>query len=119
MNLTPERLAAVYTALRAFPPFCRWQLPPAPEVTFRVVKCRDCVGYYDRDRRGDNYTISVSESLVGHFDTLAPIVAHEMLHLYQDVAGTETPNASHNAEFHKLSANICRQMGWDRKFFVL
>ena len=119
MNLTPERLAALYDALRAFRPFCGWRLPPAAEVTFRTTRARNCAAFYNREQRGTNYTITVSESLVGHFDTLAPILAHEMVHLKQDIARTETPNAEHNAEFHTLSATICREMGWDPKFFVL
>ena len=84
-----------------------------------MVRWRGCAAFYNRDRRSINYTISVSEALVGHFDTLAPLMAHEMVHLKQDICRTDTRNTQHNAEFFSLSAVICREMGWDPKFFVL
>lgn len=116
--ITPERLRAIYDCLRHFPPFARWNLPPGELVRFRVTRHTDREGHYTRTIRGDDYKIAVSELKVGHFSSVVEVVAHEMIHLYQDITKTETPNTVHNSEFKRHSRNICRMFGWDYKKFV-
>ena len=45
-------------------------------------------------------------------------MAHEMIHLHQRQARTETANTEHNAEFHRLTARLCRRYGWDEGQFI-
>ena len=120
LALTPERLAATYMCLRAFPPFNRIGLPTADYVEFRVSKDATEHGHYKRKEppRHDEHHISISARNVGHFSSLAWVLGHEMLHLSQALRRTETPNTQHNAEFHQLAKRACKQFGWDAKVFA-
>lgn len=115
LTLTPQRLAAVYECLRSFPPFSKWGIPSAEEVAFAVSHSRKNRGAYWHD--GTQHWIEVSAKNIGHFTSLAMVMAHEMVHLYQKHAKTETPNTVHNAQFHKIAAVICKRFGWDVKLF--
>lgn len=120
LALTPARLAATYEFLRAFPPFSRWRLPPAGEVKFEVLATRNFYGHYARTLKRDGpvkHYISVSAGRVGHAGTLLMTVAHEMLHLRQEIAEATTPHADHNAAFQRAAAGICRRFGFDPKAF--
>ena len=75
------------------------------------------MGFYSRYSHTDHHVIEISENTVGHFDTLARVMAHEMVHMAQDIHRTATPNAEHNAEFKRISKRVCRLMGWDSKAF--
>lgn len=118
LPLTPERLAATYECLRTFPPFCHWKLPECSEMHFQVTKQKDREGQYTRYVRTKEHIIAISGVTVGYFHTLAVVMAHEMIHLKQAVAKTETPGVEHNAEFRRLSRRVCRAFGWDPKIFV-
>lgn len=115
LPLTPDRLRAVYFALRVFPPFARLQLPD--DVKFTVSRHRDRFGHYTRYLRSDKHFIVISAAKVGHFDTIAQTLAHEMIHLHQGVAKTETTGV-HNAEFRRISQRACKLFGWDLKTFI-
>lgn len=120
LPLTPERLAATYTFLRAFPPFCRWGLPSAEDVTFSVLATRNFYGNYSCTYRRDGsirHYISVSAGRVGHMATLLVTMAHEMLHLRQELGRATTPNTDHNAAFRRAAARISRRFGFDPKTF--
>jgi hypothetical protein len=116
LSLTPLRLAAVYGMLREFPPFCRWGLPPAEEVKFRLLRTKR----WDADWwiEGGRHHIRLSEERAGHLDTVAMAIAHEMLHVKQRVDRTETNGVQHNEEFRRLGERICRRYGWDFKQFI-
>jgi hypothetical protein len=118
LPLTPIRIAVVYECLRAFPPFCRLSLPPAHQVTFQVSRSKDRFGHYTRYTGTDKHFIVVSTRMHGHFDTLAQTVAHEMIHLHQGVAKTETSGVMHNAEFRRIAGRVCKQFGWDASPFI-
>jgi hypothetical protein len=79
LPLTPQRLAAVYELLRAFPPFNRWGLPTGAEVKFRLLRTKR----WDADWwiEGGRHHIRLSEERAGHLDTVAMAIAHEMLHV--------------------------------------
>ena len=110
LQLTPERLAAVYDMLRAFPPFCRWQLPPASVVKFHILKTDKWQA--DWWLEGNTHHIRVSEKKHGHLVSLIESMAHEMVHVRQRIAKTET-KGDHNAEFRKLAERICKALGFD------
>lgn len=117
LPLTPARLAATYECLRAFPPFCKWKLPPAGEMKFRVTRHADREGHYTRYVGTAKHIICISSRNIGFFNSLAEVMAHEMIHLKQGVAKTETPNTQHNAEFRRHAEHVCRLFGWDPKTF--
>jgi hypothetical protein len=120
MILTPHRLAAVYDCLRAFPPFSRWNLPPADEVVFRVTRHKDRQGHCRINSDGKTGAeIIVSEYYVGTFDTLVNLIGHEMIHLYQFFNKTDPPgDIQHNEEFRHIAKQVCRDFNWDFKQFV-
>lgn len=118
LRLTPERVAATYECLCAFPPFSRMALPAPPQIEFRISRAIGHDALYTRYARTDRPILEVSERRVGYFDTLALCVAHEMIHLYQDKANTETPGVQHNAEFVRIAKRVCRAFGWDPRQFL-
>jgi len=119
LSLTPDSLEAMYDCLRAFPPFSKWKLPQGKDIhQFRVSKRKDQEGHYTRYVGTDKHIISISVSRIGHFNSLAQVMAHEMIHLKQGISKTETPNAVHNAEFWRIAKSVCKRFGWDEKTFV-
>lgn len=111
LPITPERLAAVYQMLRAFPPFNIWKLPPAEEVVFHVSKTDQHHAAWWVDD-GERHHIEVSEKKHGHLHSLVATMAHELIHAYQRVNGTET-KGEHNAEFKRLARRVCMAFGFD------
>ncbi len=117
LPLTPDRLEAMYDCLRAFPPFT--SLPEGKDIhQFIVSKRKDQEGHYTRYSGTEKHIISISANRIGHFNSLAQVMAHEMIHLYQGIKKTETPNAIHNAEFLRIAKSVCKRFGWDEKTFV-
>ena len=110
---TPKQCAAAYEFLRTLPPFCKWNLPPASEVVFRVKHLADCYGEYIFEGK---HVITVSTAFVSQPLTLVRVMAHEMIHLRQAQHGEET-KAQHNAAFRRQAARVCRLHGFDPKEF--
>lgn len=111
MELTPERLAAVYEMLRSFPPFSRWKLPPASEVKFHTLKTDKWQA--DWWIEGDTHHVRLSEPKHHHLISLIASMAHEMVHVQQRVAKTETRGAEHNDDFKKRALQVCKAFGFD------
>ena len=114
--LNREILAGLYASLRLCPPFRRWALPEAGAVRFVVTRHKDREGHYTRIQRTDKHYICVSNARIGHFDSLAVVMAHEMIHLCQAVSGHET-RAQHNADFRRRAALVCKTLGFDPNIF--
>jgi hypothetical protein len=114
LALDARVLARAYDYLRATRPFCRWLLPESDALVFHVARSRHWQGQCYAI--GARYGIDISEALVGQSPTLLAVMAHEMVHLAQKVARTET-KAAHNAEFRRLAAQVCRAHGFDHKIF--
>ena len=118
LPLTPEIVSAMYACLHMMPPFSGWKLPPAEDVEFRVNKKRHTMGEYSRYAWTTDHIVTVSSATIGHFATLAAVVAHEMIHLKQAVDKTEPKRAGgHNAESRRLAKQVCTIHGWDYKAF--
>jgi hypothetical protein len=115
--LTPERLAAVYECLREFPPYKNLKLPMVG-VEFKVLKTKQWDGDYIAFVGSDEHILRISRARHSHFGTLASSVGHEMLHLYQERAGTVTTPGAHNEEFLRLAKRACQTLGWDYGQFV-
>lgn len=110
LPLTPGHLAAVYDMLRAFPPFCRWNLPPAATIKFRVLKTKAFQAQWWIE--GDRHHIDVSKAAHVRLETVVATMAHEMIHVRQRMHKTET-KAEHNANFHRQAKRVCDLLGFD------
>jgi hypothetical protein len=119
LTLTPEMLEGAYEYLRVSPPFCRWGLPHADHVSFKVMGAKDRFGHFrgrHRRARGDDFSeIAISAGLVKTTDLLLSTMAHEMIHLYQDETGTA--RGHHNPKFLKLAKRVCKIHGFDQDSF--
>lgn len=120
IQLTPDHLAATYDCMRAFKPFKQWKLPESDAVEFAVIRNLGYSGFYIEETRKDgiHHIIQISNVSVGYFDSLAKIMAHEMIHLHQAVSKTYTRNVMHNPHFHYHARRLCNTMGWDYLQFV-
>lgn len=117
LRLTPEVLAAAYDYLRSTPPFRRWRrhLPPSDEVSFYVVRDTKTRGWH---RLNGSHEVAVNERWVGHTATLMEVMAHEMVHVYQEDRGSGRAGVQHNAEFVRLAGQVCRHHGFDPRSFM-
>lgn len=118
LRLTTENLPAAYEYLRACEPFRRLGLPEADAVAFRVSGHKDRYGHMRGDVRSPGAEIAISEACVGSSAKLIETMAHEMVHLYQHIARTETSGTQHNADFKRLARAVCREHLFDLKAFV-
>lgn len=113
LKLTPELLAAAYTFLRTTPPFCRWKLPPAETVKFRVTQHKDLHGQAWGGGT-EPFCIDISAGTVGHTASLVITMAHEMVHIHCFMQGEK---AEHGARFKRCAATVCKYHGFDGKVF--
>lgn len=111
LQLTPERCAVIYDCLRHFPPFRGWKLPEADAVEFRTTFRVDCDAEHQAFTDGQQ-RIMISLAKVGHFDRAIVAMAHEMVHLSQDIACT-WDRAKHNADFLARWKLVARYFGFD------
>lgn len=116
LHLDREILAGVYDSLRVCQPFKRWRLPPASDLTLRVMRYTSHEGHYTRVVGTQKHEIGVSAARISHFDSLAIVMAHEMIHLHQAIAKLET-RGEHNADFRRRAARVCKVLGFDPRLF--
>lgn len=117
MKLTLKRLRAIYDCLRALPPFCDWSLPPAAGIKFKVAKTREWRGLYWRAPYTKTHEISISAARHHHLASVFCTMAHEMVHLYQDISRTDRFDVMHNREFYRLASVVSSELGFDPKEF--
>lgn len=113
LHITPEIMVASYELLRVCPPFRRWKLPPADAVKFKVALTPMWHGWF---RNEDPPLIVISARSIGSLDMVTRVMAHEMVHFAQAIAGTAR-GAEHNADFYRRAALVCKSFCWDRKAF--
>lgn len=116
LPVTPERLAATYAMLREWPPLSGWKLPPSDAVRFHVAKTDRWHAAWWIE--GDTHHVEVSDKKHAHLSSLLSSMAHEMIHMRQRIARTETPNTEHNAEFYRLAKRVCKSLGFDYGQFM-
>lgn len=116
LALTPAMLEHTYDLLRVTPPFIRWKLPSSEDVQFHVINAPDVRGRFFISGAGIP-VIEISDACVGGLDSLAQTMAHEMVHLYEDVKLGSRCDVSHSAKFKRLAKLVCRHHTWDEKMF--
>jgi hypothetical protein len=117
LPLTKEMCAGMYDYIRTTPPFRNWNLPEAEEVVFRVTRDPGRKGHYRRDRYGRR-EIAVSIASIGYTGSLAEVMAHEMIHLHEDMVGIlYKSNAEHTRFFRRNAEIVCKFHGFDPRLF--
>ena len=102
--VTAETIKSVYVLLLQFPPFSRWNLPPPEKLTFYVVDYKTEWGEYHPVKM----TVRVSTENVSTFLSLLQAVAHECIHIRQDVSGRYPVKKMHNADFKRYVKQVCK-----------
>ncbi len=115
LPLTPDTLRQAYDLLNTTPPFSRWNLPDADDITFKVVRDKTVAGWHTRV--GGKHTIAISASCVGHTARLVETMAHEMIHVHEENARACREDVAHSAAFMKWAALVCKIHGFDPKGF--
>lgn len=116
MHLTPTMLEAAYEYLKTTPPFRRWKLPSADHVEFRVTRDQNVLGYYQPHDKDGRHIVGISAAKIDRTETLMETMAHEMVHLRQHLTRSAS-NGGHNVEFQRIGAQVCKQHGFNPKFF--
>jgi hypothetical protein len=112
LPLDPAMLEAAYEYLRTTPPFRRWKLPPGEAIEFHVIANQGLRGRCVDN--GAHQTIAISLGTIGHTLSLMMAMAHEMIHVRDNIAGIR---AHHGASFRRGAAEVCRYHGFDPKLF--
>lgn len=117
MKVTPDRIREAYAYLRRLPPFSRWGLPPPGRIEFGLEHDPAFAASF---LNSSPPCLCVNAHLHHTLAGLHASVAHEMVHLRQHMLGRLDPcadHAGHNAEFRRLSAQVCRDLGFDLTHF--
>lgn len=112
--LSPEMLAYAYEYLSCTPPFLKWNLPAAEDVKFSITRRKDRYAHYQM-KAGDHHIV-VSSRFVGRHEVLIATMAHEMVHMHQEMIGILGSNP-HDAAFQKLADKVCKIHEFDRLTF--
>jgi hypothetical protein len=115
MNVTPDRLRAIYELLQEFAPFDKWDLPESSLVTFELLAGKDHAEYSVDDR--DRMCIAVNPDTHITLAQLVESVAHEMVHLRQDMLDRLPAKEPHNGEFRRWAKAVCKALGFDVQRF--
>ena len=115
MRLSSRQVRAAYELLRTLPPYCRWGLPKPEQIRFAVSNRKGEYGRYEYD--GCAHSIEISRRNVKNLHALTITMAHEVLHLRQQLAGTSSDRYQHNRDFMRLAKHVCRVLGFDSKGF--
>lgn len=103
---TKKTLRATYEMLRTLAPFNEMGLPPARHVRFITGRKGAYWGRYWFWRRAHTIWIYEHKTVTGMVATMA----HEMLHLYQDMTETDSTE-EHNKAFRRLARITCYGLG--------
>ena len=112
--LTTEMLAHAYEYLACQPPFSSWNLPPSEDVVFKISRSRHNFAHYQWI--GGVHHLVFSRHRVGRHEILITTMAHEMIHLHQELCGIMGDNP-HDAAFHRYADRICKLHEFDRMIF--
>lgn len=117
LPLNPEMVAAGYEYLRTTPPFKGLRLPPSDAIIFRITRNPHKFGHYRRNY-DEKREIATSTRCIGSTAKLLETLAHEMIHLHEDLIGLlYKSDTAHSATFRRLAKRACRHHGWDLRAF--
>lgn len=116
LRLTHEAVEGAYNFLRACYPFCRWNLPEADDLAFKVTRHNDRFAHFEYNT-GAFPNVAVSERHVKTLDDLLAAMGHELIHIHQWKRGTGSKRGQHNKEFRRLAKLVCKELGFDIKTF--
>lgn len=113
--VTPKRLRETYAYLRGCKPFAGWKLPEAETLKFEVLEGRDHAQYDPNQRR---HLIKVNAMTHLTLEQLFASMAHEMVHLHQDLLGRlPCQKDPHNGDFRRWAKSVCHHLGFDVQKF--
>ena len=106
--ITEQTIRATYEYLLIFPPFNRWKMIAAEDLTFLVVAFTSEYAQYNPQKK----EFRVSHVNVGKQLTLLKKVAHEMIHVHEDALGIYTK--THDTPFFlRCRDQVCRHFDFD------
>ncbi len=106
--ITPDTVKATYLYLLSFPPFSRWKMIAAEDLTFLVVAYSGEYAQYHAQRK----ELRVSSVNVAKQQTLLKKMAHEMIHVHEDAIGKWS--AKHDtAFFFRCRDQVCKHFDFD------
>jgi hypothetical protein len=108
-------LEAAYDLLKTTPPFNAWHLPAADDIVFEVSRAPGTSGQYLL-RDGKN-VIQISSRCMERLSTLMMVMAHEMIHLREEIFYHSRPDIKHGARFKRLAKQVCRYHGFEEAVF--
>ena len=103
LPLTTDTLRHCYEFLDSTPPFNKWNLPDSPDVKFKVIRDPALRGWYRKEN--GKHTIGVSSSCVGHTLSLMIVMAHEMIHVFEEHSNA-CGAGEHSAAFHRYDPKL-------------
>lgn len=115
--VTVPRMRAAYAFLVAMPPFSRWKMPPPDAVRFYPIRDLKDWGAYNNEY--GEHRIGVNVHLVTTMPLLLRVVAHEAVHLRQEMLGRRpaTLDEQHNKTYYRLAGSVCQALGFDPETF--
>lgn len=119
-GLTPEMAEANYEYLRTSRPFRRMKLPDPDDLAFIITPHVDRYGHFKAKEPGKRrfHEIAISDQEVTSSALLTEVMAHEMIHLFQEINGTDSRRVQHNAEFRRIARTVCRIHAFDPTTFL-
>lgn len=106
--ITPETVKATYEYLLNFPPFCKWKMHAARNLTFLVTAYKTEYAQYDHAKKA----LRVSSLNVSKQQTLIKKIAHEMIHVHEDALNRNT--VKHDSVFFfRCRDRVCKHFDFD------
>lgn len=112
MKLSRKHLSSMYNMLVVLPPFDRYKMAKDVRIDFKITHSDMSQGLYEPDP----HTISISKIHNKGYNDVLQTLAHEMVHLALEVAGSPHHH-NHCSEFNALAAEVCNEWGWNFKEF--
>ncbi len=114
MKVNVHLIRQCYAHLRELPPFDRWALPSPDQVEFGILVGRDHAVYHNDGM----HRIAVNDLTHTTHEQVMQTVAHEMVHLHQELVGRlPFKKDPHNADFRRWARLICKEFGWNVQTF--
>lgn len=120
LKLTPDFVGTAYDLLRYGPVFRRMRLPVAfMHCQFDVMKGGTLRGFYEhRKNHSVPHRIGLHQPYCTTLEHTLETLAHEMIHMHQQIAGTASPRVIHNAEFKRIAKRVCDAYGFPFSRFI-